>query len=134
MLLLPRLVFVLFLVASISINKKQLATFLAGRRRRGTLHCYLGIIATELRVVVQVHEIRPVRLSYFSAIKQCFPLTAFQHKHQHKPNIQCTGESQSLLASFPKHFGIPSLGYTVSIFYSYHTSLFSQALCRARVY
>ena len=33
---------------------------------------------------------------------------------------------------FIKHFGNPSLGYTVSIFYSYLTSLFSQALCRAK--
>ena len=33
---------------------------------------------------------------------------------------------------FIEHFGNPSLGYTVSIFYSYLTSLFSQALCRAR--
>jgi hypothetical protein len=41
-----------------------------------TTACALGIIATELHVFVQVHE-----------------------------NIQYTGESQSLLASFPKHFG-----------------------------
>jgi len=29
----------------------------------------------------------PVRLSYFLAIEQYFPLTTFQYKHQHKPNF-----------------------------------------------
>jgi hypothetical protein len=29
----------------------------------------------------------PIRLSYFLVMKQCFSLTTFQHKHQHKPNF-----------------------------------------------
>ena len=83
------LVFVPFLLASISIirSSSQLS-WLAGDGNAHHTACALGIVATELRVFIQVHE-----------------------------NIQCTGESRSLLASFPKHFGKPSLGYTVSIFY-----------------
>ena len=96
------LVFVPFLLASISIirSSSQLSWPAGDGDAHHTAYA-LGIVATELHVFVQVHE-----------------------------NIQCTGESQSLLASFPKHFGKPLLGYTVSIFYSYLTSFFSQALIR----
>ena len=30
---------------------------------------------------------------YFSTIQQCFPLTAFQHKHHHKPNFSETNRA-----------------------------------------
>ena len=35
----------------------------------------------------------PVRLSYFFAMKQCFPLIIFYHKHQHKQNFSISKQS-----------------------------------------
>jgi hypothetical protein len=44
-------------------------------------------VQTFLNLTMFVENIHPVRLNYFSANKQCFPLTTNQHKHQHKPNF-----------------------------------------------
>jgi len=37
--------------------------------------------------LLQITTGSPVHLSYFSGMKQRFPLTTFQYKHQHKPNF-----------------------------------------------
>ena len=47
--------------------------------------------------------------NYFSAMEQCFPLTIFQHKHQHKPNFSETNRAWPTLANGQRHLVLRGL-------------------------
>jgi len=40
---------------------------------------------------------QPYSLELLFSIKQCFSLTTFQHKHQHKPNFNINEHAEGLL-------------------------------------
>ena len=67
----------------------------------GTLHVSSFIyVLFDRRSIFYMETYCPVRLSYFSVMEQYFPLTTFQHKHQHKPNFSISEQGTWMTGIF----------------------------------